>query len=271
MKRYALFGASTLCPMVFDLLRACPHLEQLPQPPSESLALFDENPTLWGKQRFGITVQPSADIDAAEFDSFIICSLNSADTIADKLINTYHVPEAKLDFSFSELCCYMRERFVLDFASRTDSQTLAGDLAECGVYKGAFAAVINRCFPSRRLWLFDTFDQPGIGACIPAVRQRLAHPGQAVFKQGLFPDTAITDTDLQTRSFLFVNLDFNLYEPTLHGLTFFYPKLVRGGVILIHDALTSPDVDAAITYFCRDTDVHAIPIGDGFSAVIMKP
>ena len=180
MKRYALFGAGTLCPILFDLLRACPHLEQLPQPPSESLALFDDNPALWGSQKFGITVRPPAQMDASAFDTFIICSLNTADRIADKLVRMYHVPEAKIDLSFSEICRYLRERFVVDFADRAIQQTLTGDVAECGVFTGVFAAVINRCFPGRRLWLFDTFDQPDIGACIPAVLQKLPHPEQAV-------------------------------------------------------------------------------------------
>ena len=271
MKRYALFGAGTLCALIFDLLRACPHLEQLPKPPSEALALFDDNPALWGMQKFGITVRPPAEIDASAFDAFIICSSNAADRIAEKLVRMYHVPEAKIDLSLSEICRYLRERFVADFANGTNRQALAGAVAECGVFTGAFAAVINRCFPGRRLWLFDTFDKPDLGACVPDVRRKLPHPEQAVFKQGLFPDTAMTDPGLQTCSFLFVNLDFNLYAPTLDGLAFFYPKLVRGGAILVHDTLTSPDVNEAVACFCNNANVHALPAGDGFSAVIMKP
>ena len=35
---------------------------------------------------------------------------------------------------------------------------LDGSVAECGVYKGEFASVINRCFYDRKLYLFDIFE-----------------------------------------------------------------------------------------------------------------
>ena len=36
-------------------------------------------------------------------------------------------------------------------------------------------------------------------------------------------------------SFCFVSIDTDLYKPTYVGLSEFYPKLVKGGVIIIHD------------------------------------
>lgn len=46
-----------------------------------------------------------------------------------------------------------------------------------------------------------------------------------IVKIGRFPETAkgIEDT------FAFVNLDMDLYEPTIGGLRFFYPRMAEGG------------------------------------------
>jgi hypothetical protein len=37
------------------------------------------------------------------------------------------------------------------------------------------------------------------------------------------------------KNFCFVNLDFDLYQPTFTELEYFVPRMVSGGVILIHD------------------------------------
>ena len=42
-------------------------------------------------------------------------------------------------------------------AQEMNTGQVEGDCAEVGVYKGDFASVINRYFPKRRLYLFDTF------------------------------------------------------------------------------------------------------------------
>ena len=40
---------------------------------------------------------------------------------------------------------------------------------------------------------------------------------------------------LKEKKFSFVHIDVDLYEPTLETLKFFYPKLIKGGVILCDD------------------------------------
>jgi len=51
-------------------------------------------------------------------------------------------------------------------------------------------------------------------------------------RKGRFPETA---AGLAHSDFAFVSLDADLYEPTMAGMEFFYPRLNEGGVILIHD------------------------------------
>lgn len=125
-------------------------------------------------------------------------------------------------------------------------------VAELGVYKGDLAWQINALFPDRKLFLFDTFDgfdQRDVDAertmdfskactgdfsdtSVEFVRSRLPHPKSACFRKGFFPDTA---AGLENEAFLLVSLDADLYQPILSGLEFFWPRLVPGGVILLHD------------------------------------
>lgn len=90
----------------------------------------------------------------------------------------------------------------------------------------------------------------------------------AIIKKGFFPDTAkgIDDT------FIFVNLDFDLYKPTIDGLHFFWNKMRKGGVILIYDFFNDfyKGAKTAVDEFCKEKDISYIPIGDEFSVAIIK-
>ncbi|MDR3113505.1 MAG: TylF/MycF family methyltransferase [Endomicrobium sp.] len=128
-----------------------------------------------------------------------------------------------------------------------------GNVAELGVYRGAFAAKINARFPDRTLYLFDTFEgfaskeraaaqsygdlQAGAitefdNTSVDLVLGKMPYPKQCVVKKGFFPDTA---AGMEDEKFSFVSLDTDLYEPILNGLRWFYPRLEKGGYILIHD------------------------------------
>ena len=91
-----------------------------------------------------------------------------------------------------------------------------------------------------------------------------------VLRIGRFPETATGITE----KFVFVNLDMDLYEPTLEGLRFFYPLMSPGGVILIHDYFNKsyPNIESAIYDFEKELGemVHKIPIGDDISMAIIK-
>ena len=74
--------------------------------------------------------------------------------------------------------------------------------------------------------------------------------------------------------FAFVNLDMDLYEPTIEGLRFFYPRMSEGGVILIHDYFSEayPNIEQSVDDFVRElgTRLRKIPIGDDISMAIVK-
>lgn len=107
------------------------------------------------------------------------------------------------------------------------------------------------------------------------IMSRMPNPDKVVMRKGYFPETATNIED----NFVFVNLVFDLYAPTLSGLKFFYPKMVSGGVILVYDYFRSPGVaknytldgvKSAVDEFCKAEKIHNIPIGDSMSVAIIE-
>lgn len=135
----------------------------------------------------------------------------------------------------------------------------SGNIAEVGVSIGDTAEVICQNKGDRTFYLFDTFTgHPFEGiirekdatqqkegkhvAKIEDVQERLKYPN-LIWKKGFFPDTA------EGKDFGFVNLDTDLYIGTFEGLKYFYPRMRKGGVILIHDYPDISGVRKAVDEF----------------------
>jgi O-methyltransferase len=163
---------------------------------------------------------------------------------------------------------------------------LEGAVAEVGVYQGNFAEKLNRVFPDRDLYLFDTFEgfdaadvdvertegfssgeQDFSGTSVERVLARMQNPERAIVKKGRFPDTA-AHVDGQ---FVFVSLDADLYQPILEGLRFFWPRLARGGFIFVHDYNNAEYEGArrAVREFCEAEAIGFVPISDAFGTAIL--
>lgn len=129
---------------------------------------------------------------------------------------------------------------------------LDGDMAEVGVYKGGSAWLINKIAPHKKLHLFDTFNgfnnltehDPNEWVNDKTVwENELGHVYHKVcdmFKEknvsitrGSFPES-VTE-DIKNTKFCFVHLDADAYKVTKESLEFFYPRMVEGGLILLHD------------------------------------
>ena len=93
------------------------------------------------------------------------------------------------------------------------------------------------------------------------VLARMPYEDQVVIRKGFFPETA---QGLEER-FALVSIDVDLYAPTLAGLEYFYPRLVRGGAILLHDynSLQFDGVRKAVEeYERRHGMLPLIPLSD---------
>ena len=165
---------------------------------------------------------------------------------------------------------------------------IEGSCAELGVYRGDFARLINHYLPDRKLYLFDTFegfdkrdaeadragnfskgDEDFSRTSEELVLSKMEHRENCIVRKGWFPETAEGVDD----KFCFVSLDADLYQPILAGLEFFYPRLVHGGVIMIHDFnnISYSGVRQAVKEFCDKNDVGYMCLYDVCgSAVIVK-
>ena len=175
-------------------------------------------------------------------------------------------------------------------ADEVRDRQIPGSCAELGVYRGDLARELNALLPDRELFLFDTFEgfadadidkehevvtstkaKTGdfCDTSIELVRGRLPHPDMAHFYKGRFPESAPYDLP----PLCLVSLDTDLYEPTKKGLDYFYPRMVGGGIILIHDynSLQFRGVKQAVREFCTANGLAIIPVPDLHgSAIVVK-
>lgn len=170
------------------------------------------------------------------------------------------------------------------------NRKIQGAVAEAGVYRGCFAAYINRFFRDRKLFLFDTFEgfptkdineDKAKGytlrnaghfndTSVDSVLKNLPYVENAVIKKGIFPDTTAGINE----QFCFVSLDMDLYQPIKSGLEFFYPRLQGGGYIFVHDCcighVNYKGARIALLEFIEKEKIGYVMLPDNSTAVITK-
>jgi len=195
----------------------------------------------------------------------------------------------KLSYEGGVIYSDVIRRATLDgCAHEIDARSVPGCIAELGVYHGDFAAQLNILFPKRILYLFDTFrgfdhrDVRNDDIVLPSsfmvgkfsdtsekiVMSKMAHPEMCKIMAGHFPGTSINIDE----QFALVSIDADLFEPIYEGLRFFYPRLSRGGYILIHDFNNKdwPGVAAAVRRYCEEGSIGYVPMPDVHGTVILS-
>jgi hypothetical protein len=160
------------------------------------------------------------------------------------------------------------------------TESVQGDTAECGVYKGATSYLICQAENGipRTHFIFDSFEglsQPtteegnywtkgDLATSLERTRANLPFPNVSYHK-GWIPDRF---EDVADRRFAFVHIDVDLGQPTLDSLKFFYPRMNRGGIIVCDDYgfLTCPGATKAFDEFQlgKPEKIIAPPCGGGF-------
>lgn len=268
----------------------------------EHILFTDSDQKLWGTKVENILVISPTEIKNYDYEEIIIGAAMGKEAIFKYLTQELNVEESKInsnsEYVESYFKCYeTRAKFIKCFSDIANECHVEGAIAEGGVFEGRFSKILSETFPDRKLYLFDTFE--GFDARDVAYDQKndyssnireglytptktineivnsLAHPENAIIKKGYFPETAKDVDD----SFAFVNLDFDLYKPTIDGLRFFWPRMNKGGVILIHDYFNAPGIieedrylgiKAAAMEFCKEVGTVFIPIGDEMSIAFIK-
>lgn len=161
-----------------------------------------------------------------------------------------------------------------------------GAIAEIGVFQGDFASKIGEFLPDNKFYLFDTFDgfnnqdtqfdkennyseidNDFTNTTEEMVLSKITNPQRCIIKKGYFPDTA---AGLEEK-FIFVSIDPDLYKPAIAALEYFYPRLVEGGYIFLHDFNHSQyrGIKKALYEFMESDKIKYIPIPDISGTVVI--
>jgi O-methyltransferase len=250
----------------------------------------DSDPGRAGGDFEGRPVYSPKDLGALEWDVLFV-AIKGKERVEAVLrtLEELGVPESKVETLPSFLTDFDARYPELELAARTIRERgIPGSAAELGVYRGDFAAAINGALPDRTLYLFDTFEgfcgrdvaieresgfssaQAGeFGDTDPeTVRAKLPFPERAVFKQGIFPESA-AELD---EEFCFVSLDADLYAPVYEGLRYFYPRLREGGTLLLHDCdnIRFRGAGEAVRRYCSEHDLFIHPLWDMHGSAILR-
>lgn len=261
---------------------------QSSEEPYEILAFVDRR--LGGTTVYDLPIIRPEEIPSYSFDRIFVATLDLR--VKDVLRDEIGVPEEKINTSrfLHSTEIIVRVRALERVKDLFEMYDVPGAMAEVGVFQGDFAKHINRLFPERKLYLYDTFagfsdDDLGKENSFVDVKSKfthyantteqlvmgkMVHPEQVVIRKGLFPETFQEDRE----RFAFVNLDADLYAPTLAGLQYFWPRLSPGGVIFVHDFFAEKvwgGVRKAVTEFLQEGAIGITPLGDFRTIALAKP
>jgi O-methyltransferase len=207
-----------------------------------------------------------------------------------KMTGGYFLKEDHIDRQICDLEPWdntRRDMLILMLRTIAEKK-VEGDIAELGVYKGRTAKLIHYYMPERKLHLFDTFE--GFTArsviaekinteyiiseshfsdtSLERVKAYISQKNSNVtYYKGFFPDS-IPENLYQT-VYAFVHLDADLYEPTIEGLKFFYPRTSSKGLIVIHDYNAWIGARKAVDDFFLDKNEIPIPLPDKSGSVLI--
>lgn len=166
------------------------------------------------------------------------------------------------------------------------ASVLSGDVAEIGVYKGGTARLLSKTpeLTKNRIHLFDTFsgmpetnperDKHVAGdfgdTSLEGVKAYLQDCASAHFYQGIFPATAQPVAELQ---FCFVHIDVDIRSSVSACCTFFYPRVVPGGIVVFDDYgdISCPGAKDAVEEFFASKREKPVYLPTGQCVAVKLP
>lgn len=166
-------------------------------------------------------------------------------------------------------------------------EKITGHLAELGVYKGNSALLLAKYARHTKqiCYLFDTFegfDSRDLNS-IDMISNSLLFTDTSLnevrdfigtenvfYASGWFPETVKYLNGDET--FALVHMDMDLESPTKSALEYFYPRLSKGGFIILHDYSSGywPGSRKAITEFFSDKPEFVIPVADKSGTAVIR-
>lgn len=157
---------------------------------------------------------------------------------------------------------------------------IPGDIADLGTCRGGSAMVLRRLAPEKRLHCFDTwegnpYDDPlchhkkGEWATSQDECMKVVGGDTTCYHPGVFPQEDWGEP-LDGKQFCLVYVDMDTEQATRDALDFFWPRLVRGGKIVIDDYGWGPcaGVKKAVDELTEERDRKVI--GNLFTCILEK-
>ena len=134
----------------------------------------------------------------------------------------------------------LRTSAIRKLAWRMAELGMDGAIADFGCGYGDISWQMNAMMPNRKLYLFDQEMHN-----VDRLAGRMPCPEMVEIRQGRFPDTAF---DVENEKFALVHVNKSNRDTVTHAVQFFYPRLVKGGMIILsgYEDGKSLDVSLAI-------------------------
>ncbi|KPV42386.1 TylF/MycF/NovP-related O-methyltransferase [Alicyclobacillus ferrooxydans] len=254
----------------------------------EIVAFVDNDPSKQGSKFLGKQVYSPKALQVIPYDLIIIGNIHGEQVMVQ--LRELGISDSVVVDYYQNEIFNVRTATLKLVADEIHSRRLHGSVAELGVFRGDFAREIGRVFPQRTFYLFDTFEgfsesdiktemafgysDSRIGEFSATSEELVLHkipdPNRCVVRKGYFPETS---NGLE-EEFVFVSLDVDLFAPIYAGLQYFYPRLVSGGYIFVHDYNSSRfhGTKEAVNRFRAEYSVPCVPIPDLCGSIIItKP
>lgn len=178
---------------------------------------------------------------------------------------------------------------------------LDGCVAECGAFQGLssylfcnYVRLAHPDFDGRGYHIFDSFEglsEPGqedltseetgaiiseyhrVGAfrgSLETVKATLRDFPEIEYHRGWIPESFV---GIPEKTYKFVHLDLDLYEPIKGSVEYFYPRMVKGGILVIDEyALPRwPGARKAVNEFCQANNlITPVALTTGNGVMIKK-
>ena len=191
-----------------------------------------------------------------------------------------------------------RARFynLLQFLRSTNGKV--GAVAECGCWKGLSSYLMcellrqdKPSFSGDELNLIDSFEGLSAPGEEDIIRERLVHDGKErlgkpfksaggyssslghikevlksypgiIYHHGWIPGVFHA---IPERTYRFVHIDVDLYEPTYEAVKYFFPRLCTGGILICDDygSLFWPGAKVAIDKYCAEAKISCVSLSSG--------
>ncbi|MBX2931927.1 MAG: class I SAM-dependent methyltransferase [Chitinophagaceae bacterium] len=168
-------------------------------------------------------------------------------------------------------------------------ENIQGAAAELGVYKGNSAFLFQKyvTITKQKLYLFDTFEGFNNNDLVGLDKQtdttmftdvslnevkNLVDTNNVEYVVGYFPDSLSKVDNNENLKFSVVHIDCDLELPFKHALEYFYPKLVPGGFLIMHDYFSLHWQGAIQTMdaFFTDKPEKLIPVPDKSGTAVIR-